>query len=356
MPKLNGNGARAVVHRDAPPPGWDAYVARHPRASAYHASAWPQAVATLFGLESYYLAAVGADGQLSGVLPLVRQRSLLFGDRLTSLPYFNYGGALADDLQTCATLMDRAEALGRDLGVRQIECRDVEPPPVNWPLRKDKVTLVLKLPDTVAALDQQLGSKLRSQVKRATREQPEVRFGGAELLDDFYGPFCEVMRDLGTPVYPRRFFETLLRAVPEACTLVSVRIAGQPMGAAWLAQHRDTLEIPWAATTAAAKPKAVNMLMYHEALKLAIQRGLSRFDFGRSTVDSGPYRFKRQWGAEPVQLHWALWTADGPKQAPQTPQPPDAGRLMNRATEAWSRLPLALANRLGPLISPKLPW
>ncbi len=219
MPQLNGNGARAIVHRDVPAPGWDAYVARHPRASAYHTAAWPQAVATLFGLESYYLAAVGSDGQLSGVLPLVRQRSLLFGDRLTSLPYFNYGGALADDPQTCATLMDRAEALGRDLGVRQIECRDVEPPPVNWPLRKDKVTLVLELPDTVAALDKQLGSKLRSQVKRATREQPEVRFGGAELLDDFYGPFCEVMRDLGTPVYPRRFFETLLRAVPQACTL-----------------------------------------------------------------------------------------------------------------------------------------
>jgi len=354
--QLNGNGARAIVHRDVPPAGWDAYVARHPRASAYHASAWPRAVATLFGLESYYLAAVGSDGELSGVLPLVRQRSVLFGDRLTSLPYFNYGGVLADDLQTCASLMDCAESLGRDLGVRQIECRDVDAPPVNWPLRTDKVTLVLDLPQTVAALDKQLGSKLRSQVKRATREQPEVRFGGTELLDDFYVPFCEVMRDLGTPVYPRRFFVALLRAVPEACTLVSVRVAGQPMGAAWLVQHRDTMEIPWAATTAAAKPMAVNMLMYHEVLKLAVERGLARFDFGRSTVDSGPYRFKRQWGAEPVQLHWAQWTSSERSEIPRTPKPPGDGGFMRRATDAWSRLPLGLANRLGPLISPKLPW
>jgi FemAB-related protein (PEP-CTERM system-associated) len=354
--QLNGNEARAMVHRDVEPPGWDAYVARHPRAGAYHACAWPRAVSGLFGLESYYLAAVGTDGELSGVLPLVRQRSVLFGDRLTSLPYFNYGGALADDPQTHASLMDCAESLGRDLGVDQIECRDVAPPPADWPLRTDKVTLVLDLPGTVAALDKQLGSKLRSQVKRATREQPEVRFGGGELLDDFYGPFCEVMRDLGTPVYPRRFFETLLRAVPEACTLASVRIAGEPMGAAWLVQHRDTLEIPWAATTAAAKPKAVNMLMYHEVLKLAVERGLKRFDFGRSTVDSGPYRFKRQWGAEPVQLHWAQWSANDRKRTPETPRPPDAGGLIRRATGAWSRLPLGLANRLGPLISPKLPW
>jgi serine/alanine adding enzyme len=344
---------RIGVHRDVPAAGWDEYVARHPRARAYHAAVWPQTVAGLFGLESYYLSATDPTGRIYGVLPLVRQRSVLFGDRLTSLPYFNYGGALADDLQTCASLMDCAESLGRDLGVRQIECRDVDAPPVNWPLRTDKVTLVLDLPDTVAALDKQLGSKLRSQVKRATREQPEVRIGGAELLDDFYGPFCEVMRDLGTPVYPRRFFEALLRAVPEACTLVSVRVAGQPMGAAWLVQHRDTLEIPWAATTAAAKPKAVNMLMYHEVLKLAVERGLARFDFGRSTVDSGPYRFKRQWGAEPVQLHWAQWTSS---ERSETPKTPGDGGFMRRATDAWSRLPLGLANRLGPLISPKLPW
>jgi len=344
------------VHRDVPPEGWDAYVARHPQASAYHASAWSRAVAGVFGLQSHYLAATGPAGELRGVLPLVRQKSWLFGDRLTSLPYFNYGGALADDPTVRTALMDRAAELGRALGVTQIECRDIEPPPVDWPVRTDKVTLLLELPDTIEALDKRLGSKLRSQVKRAAREAPELRIGGTELLEDFYGPFCEVMHGLGTPVYPRRFFEALLRAVPAACTLVTVRIDGQPMGAAWLVQHRDTLEIPWAATTAAAKPKAVNMFLYHEVLKLAVARGLKRFDFGRSTVDSGPYRFKLQWGAQPVQLHWSQWTPSAGKQAAQTTRPPDSGGLMRRATAAWSRLPLGVANRLGPLISPKLPW
>jgi len=356
VPELNGSGLRTVVSRDVPPEGWDDYVSRHPGASAYHASAWSRAVAGVFGLESYFLAVLDETGGMHGVLPFVRQTSLLFGDRLTSLPYFNYGGALADDPQVCAALMDHAEALGRELGVTQIECRDVAAPPVDWPMRTDKVTMLLELPDSVEELNKQLGSKLRSQVKRATREQPEIRVGGAELLDDFYGPFCEVMRDLGTPVYPRRFFEALLRAVPDACTLVAVRIGGQPMGAGWLVQHRDTLEIPWAATTAAAKPRAVNMFLYHEVLKLAVERGLKRFDFGRSTVDSGPYRFKQQWGAQPVQLHWSQWTPDREDRVAQTRRPPHAGGLMNRATTAWSRLPLGVANRLGPLISPKLPW
>ena len=363
MPELSGEPAhssadpmRIALHRDQPPAGWDEYVDRHPTASAYHSSAWPRAVADLFRLESHYLTAQGPDRRLCGVLPLVRQKSLLFGDRLTSLPYFNYGGALADDASTRRALMERAAELCRELGADQVEFRDVEPPPIDWAVRTDKVTLMLELPGSVEALDKALGSKLRSQVKRAVREQPELGVGGAELLDDFYRPFCEVMRDLGTPVYPRRFFVALLAAVPEACTLVTVRVAGEPMGAAWLVQHRDTLEIPWAATTAAAKPKAVNMFLYHEVLKIAVSRGMKRFDFGRSTVDSGPYRFKRQWGTQPVPLHWAQWRPAGRITGPQNDRPPESGGLMSRATAAWSRLPLGLVNRLGPLISPKLPW
>jgi FemAB-related protein (PEP-CTERM system-associated) len=347
---------RIVPYKDLPPAGWDDYVDRHSQASAYHRAAWSCAVANVFRLEVHFLAARGADEHLCGVLPLVRQKSLLFGDRLTSLPYFNYGGALADDAAIRRALMERAAGLGRELGVDQVEFRDVEPPPVDWPVRTDKVTMLLDLPDSVEALDRQLGSKLRSQVKRAAREQPELRVGGTELLDDFYAPFCEVMHELGTPVYPRRFFVALLEAVPSACTLVSVRIGGQPMGAAWLVQHRKTLEIPWAATTAAARPKAVNMFLYHEVLKLAVARGLARFDFGRSTVDSGPYRFKKQWGARPVPLHWAQWSRNATDTTARTTKPPESGGFMGRATAAWSRLPLGIANRLGPLISPKLPW
>ena len=347
---------RIALHKELPAAGWDAYVDRHPQASAYHRSEWPRAVARLFRLGSWFLSAHGPDERLCGVLPLVRQKSLLFGDRLTSLPYFNYGGALADDAAIRRALMERAAELCRELGADQVEFRDVELPPVEWPMRTDKVTMLLDLPDSVEALDRQLGSKLRSQVKRALREQPELRVGGAELLDDFYGPFCEVMHELGTPVYPRDFFAALLEAVPAACTIVSVRIGGVPMGTAWLVQHRDTLEIPWAATTAAAKPRAVNMFLYHEVLKLAVTRGLGRFDFGRSTVDSGPYRFKKQWGARPIPLHWTQWTPQVGKTRPETTKPPESGGFMSRATIAWSRLPLGVANRLGPLISPKLPW
>jgi len=342
------------VHDNQAPPGWDTYVERHPRASAYHAARWPTAAAELFRLPSYYLTARDSSGAISGVLPLLRQRSRLFGDRLTSLPYFNYGGALADDVDIHARLLGQAAGLGRELGVGQIEIREIDPPPIAWPQRHDKATLLLDLPPTVEALNKQLGSKLRSQIKRAQREPVHAEFGGAELLPDFYRVFAEVMRDLGTPVYPRRFFEGLVQRCGNQCTVVVLRLDSVPVSSAFLVSHRDQLEIPWAATVAAVRSRSVNMALYWEVLRFAVEHGRRVFDFGRSTVDSGPYRFKLQWGARAVPLHWAHWTPGGVSE----PQAIEAsgGRARALATRIWSRLPIAVTNRLGPLISPGLPW
>jgi FemAB-related protein (PEP-CTERM system-associated) len=339
-----------TIHRQPPQPDWDAYVASHSAATLYHGAAWPLALAGIFGLEAYFLTA-SDEARISGVLPLVRQRSRLFGDRLTSLPYVNYGGPLANDPGIRQRLMDRAIVLARDIGVGRVELRDLTPPPPGWSCRTDKVTLRLPLPATHEALQKGFGSKLRSQVRRAEREPCEVRVGGAERVDDFYPVFAEVMRDLGTPVYPRRFFVELLARLPDACTIVTLHRAGRAVAGAFLVGDAHTLEIPWATTVAAEKPKATNMLLYAEVLKLAVDRGCKVFDFGRSTVDSGPHRFKAQWGALPVPLYWAVW----PETSTSVAQPGETS-FMSRATRLWSRLPLPVANRLGPLISPSLPW
>jgi FemAB-related protein (PEP-CTERM system-associated) len=348
----NGPIAGIDLARDECAATWDTYVESHPLAKPYHLAGWSKAVADLFGLETHYLAARSSSGEIVGVLPLVRQRNLVFGDRLTSLPFFNYGGALADDETTREALMARARELARELRVDRLELRDTVPPPAGWHCRSDKATLVLDLPTSAEGLSKGFGSKLRSQIKRAEREQPEVSIGGAELVADFYSVFAQVMRDLGTPVYPRRFFECLAERFSSQCTIVSVRHEDRPVAGAFLIGHRDTLEVPWAGTIAAMKARATNMVLYAEALKLAVTRGYRRFDFGRSTVDSGPYRFKRQWGAVPAQLHWSIW----PDELVGKYGSATDGERFSAATRLWSRLPLVVANRLGPLISPSLPW
>ena len=347
-------GERRITVSDQPTADWDAFVAQDPQASLYHLSRWPEIGAEIFGHRALYVEAREASGALVGILPVIQQKSRLLGNFATSLAFFNYGGALARDAETAERLMHSAAEAAQGLGCRYLEFRGIQARTGPWVQRTDKITLQLELPATFEALSKRLGAKLRSQVKRADREGVQCHTGGAELLDDFYGVFAENMRDLGTPVYPKRFFEAILKRFAPYCQLVVIDWQGNPAAAAFLTFWRNQAEVPWASCRARAKPLGLNMKLYWEILSLAVSRGCSVFDFGRSTVDSGTYRFKRQWGAEPKPLYWYRWERNPSGQAIEHGE--GRGRVMQLATSVWQRLPLGLANALGPHISGALPW
>ena len=350
-----GLNAPSMIVRDTPSADWDAFVAAAPAASLTHLSGWTELAREVFGHRVFFIEARDASGTLEGVLPIVQQRHWLLGNYATSVAFFTYGGAVASDSEIAEQLMGRAAEVTASLGCRYLEFRDSQERSAHWTRRSDKVALCLDLPRTFEELGKRLGSKLRSQVKRAEREGLERRIGGLELLDAFYAVFAENMRDLGTPVYPERFFEAILRRFEPHCRVVVIDWQGRPAAAGFLTFWRDRAEIPWAACRLDAKRVGVNMKLYWEVLALAIERGCTVFDFGRSTVDSGTDRFKRQWGAQPVPLFWYRWER-GERGAVATPSTHDQGRMMRFATNIWQRLPLRLANRLGPLISGALPW
>jgi serine/alanine adding enzyme len=339
------DGVTVRRHDRAADPAWDRYAVQHARFTPYHGTAFRGAVEDAFGKPAVGLVATDRTGRLVGVLPMIRQRSRLFGDRLVSMPYANHGGPLADTPQIALRLFDAAVAEAGALGCRRVEVRDHEARELDWPVHLDKVLMTRTLPDSQAALDAQLGAKLRSQCRRASKQGAVVEQGGARLIPAFYGVFAANMRDLGTPVYPRRWFEALAHRLGDAMRLVVVRIDGRPAAGCVLVRWHDTLEIPWAASAREYNRYAVNMLLYREALGHAIDSGCRRFDFGRSTRDSGPWRFKRQWGAQERPIWWRTH-----------PEPGGAGRVGEFLRRAWTRLPLPVANRLGPMISPDLPW
>lgn len=334
---------------------WDDFVRARPGASRYLLSGWTELVGDVFGHQTYFIESRGPLGELRGVLPLVRQKSLLFRDTLTSGAFFNYGGALADREEDVLALMESARDVAQGFRCHYLEFRDVQRRPGDWEVRTDKASLILPLPPDFASLSKQLGSKLRSQVKRAERDQGTVRVGGKALLDDFYAVFCEGMHRLGTPVYPRQFFAAILERFSDETSIIIIDREGRPAAAAFMVVFDGTAEVPWAACRYECKSAGFNMKLYWEALRSAIERGCNRFDFGRSTIGGGTYRFKLQWGAEPRQLYWHRWyrqTSNGASVSSRHTEP----RLMNLAIAAWKRLPRAVANTLGPLVSPSLPW
>ena len=330
----------------------DAYAAVHPDGTLYHLSVWNRLIEELFDHPQYCWRA-WRDGRLVGVLPLTRLRSRLFGDYLVSLPFVNYGGALADEPAIAERLMRAAAEAAARLGCRHIEFRDTcARADGAWPVRTDKVAMLLPLPAEAEALWQALGSKLRAQVRRPLKEGGmEVVRGGPELARPFYQVFSRNMRDLGTPVYPLAMFRRILETLPDQASIVLVRHRRRPVAAGFLLRDRDRMEIPWASSLQEYNRLGVNMLLYWHALQAAVEAGCRVFDFGRSSVDSGTYRFKKQRGAQPRQLYWHYWLAEGRPLPNLTPTNP----RYRLAIQAWQRLPVTVANWLGPRIVRNLP-
>lgn len=341
-----------IETRQSAPPEWDGYVERHAYGSAYHRAAAVSVGKLAFGLRTTYLTAHGSGGQLAGVLPLVEQSSLIFGRFLVSVPFFTYGGILADDAEVAAALARHAAAVAHERRAAHVELRHSAPvPSLGFPERLDKVSMVLRLPDSESALAKQLGSKLRSQIKRAERESPEVLWGGRELLEQFYDVFAPTMHQLGTPVYSRRFFDVTYDALEGLIKVLVLRVRGRAEAAAVIVRHGRRIEVPWAACTAAGKRAALNMRLYFEMLQQAIREGAEAFDFGRSTPDSGTYKFKAQWGAEPLQLHWHYWLPAGA----ELPRLNHSNPKYALAASLWRKMPLWCANLIGPHIVRNLP-
>lgn len=318
---------------------------------------------------------------------MVLVSSRLFGRFLVSLPYLNRGGVVADDAATAGALLDEADSLAAKLRVRYLELRQSGEPlrhPILNAQRDDKVNMMLDLPPKVsvdgapqereAVLWSALSSKVRNQIRKGDKHDLSIRFGGVELLDGFYDVFAENMRDLGTPVYPRKLFASILEHFVEEAELAVVTCGGLP-AAGGLLLHHDMREgeAPQAPTdggSAGASPSRAcgvtqipsasclrrfnaanaNMWMYHRVLLRAMERGSGRFDFGRSTPESGTFRFKKQWGAAPESAVWQYQVRHGELGAMRPDHP-----TMRRRVETWQRLPVWVTRMVGPRIVRGIP-
>jgi len=326
---------------------WNAFASGQPGGTHCHRPAWLGVMNAAFGHETMALAVRDGDGALSGILPLIRVRSLLFGHYLVSLPYLNDGGPLGSDFAVTA-LAAEAVRLADESKVKLLELRARDALPLDLRLSQRKITVLLDLEPDPEKVLKRLPAKLRSQVRRPAREGVEVRFGADQILP-FYEVFARHMRDLGTPVMPRRFFQQIASHFGDDAWFAAAWLNGRPIaGGAGLRFGRE-FEITWASSLREFNPVSPNMALYWAFLERASTQGCGVFNFGRCTVDSGTHRFKKQWGGRDVPLHWYQ---HGP--ASVTPSP-DQGGVMSLGPRLWRHLPLAVATALGPQIVRGIP-
>lgn len=335
---------------DDDPAAWNTDLERLGGATFCHLYGWRPVMEDALGHETRWWIARGDGGKVEGLLPLVHVRSRLFGDYLVSMPFLNYGGPVGSDAARAA-LARRAADEAAALGVDLLELRDRSELSAEPLVRNARKLTVLKaLPDTPEELwEKGLRSKVRSQVRRPMKEGMDVRVG-AELLEPFYDIFAATMRDLGTPVLPRRFFESILTHLGDASLIVVVELDGAPLAAGFGLFWGGELEITWAGASREHARLAPNMLLYWGMMEEAVRRRMDTFNFGRCTPGSGTHRFKRQWGTEDHELPWHQWSPTGVDATPN----PDSARF-RAATRVWQRLPVGVTRRIGPPLARVIP-
>jgi serine/alanine adding enzyme len=331
---------------------WDEFVRARQDWTHFHLYGWRQVIDRVFGHECVYFAARDASSsRIVGVLPLVRVRSLVFGHFLVSMPFLNYGGPLGDAAAVRA-LTAEAVAEARRRGVRLLELRSRVALPVDLPVSHRKLTVVLDLPNDSGALWSSLPAKLRSQIKRPRKDGVQVRFG-ADQIDAFYSVFSQHMRDLGTPAQSKVLFRTIADVFPNDVHFAVAYHADQPIACGCGFLWNGEFEITWASALRSHKAMSPNMLVYWELMERVVGAGAHLFNFGRCSKDSGTYKFKMQWGGREEQLWWYQQSRDAGAAEASTPSP-DQG-VFAMATRVWQRLPLSVANQLGPRIVRSIP-
>lgn len=323
---------------------WDDYVLAHPEATFFHRAGWQHVVREAFRHETYFLYAVQAD-RVCGVLPLAHVRSRLFGNALVGLPFAVYGGAVADDAAVADALEARAQQIARDLGVDHLELRNVRLRHADWPTQDLYVTfrkeIAEKEEDNMLAIPRKQRAMVRKGIKNGLVSVLDTN------VDRFFALYADNVHRHGTPAMPKRYFALLCETFGPDCEVLTVTSAdGRPLSSVLSFYFRDEVLPYYAGDDTAARDLAANDFKYWELMRRACARGLKVFDYGRSKQGTGSYAFKKNWGFEPTPLHYqyCLYKRDA------IPQNNPANAKYQLMIRTWRRLPIGVANWLGPFI------
>lgn len=320
---------------------------REQRGSLFHRPQWLKAIERATGHRACGLVCERL-GVITGWLPLTEVRSLLFGQALVSSGFGVGGGILAESPEAESALERAARDHAQLYGFASIELRGGAVPR-GWSEVADKhcgFERELSADDEAELLA--IPRKARAEVRKGLKSGLEVRTGRAsEDLAAHYAVYAESVRNLGTPVFPKALFRAMIDAFEDTADILTVLRNGKPI-ASVLSFYHDGAVMPfWGGGSYAARGARANELMYYELMLLARRKGMDRFDFGRSKTGSGPHAFKKNWGFEPQPLSYATWTAPGEKARDIDP----TSDAYARKIALWKKLPLPLANTIGPLIA-----
>jgi FemAB-related protein (PEP-CTERM system-associated) len=323
---------------------WDAFVQACPQATFFHQAGWQEIVSGIFRHPTYFLYAE-RDGVIEGVLPLAHVKSLLFGNALVSLPFAVYGGVAANDESTAEALENEAQAIARKLGVDHLELRNFNQRHADWPTQDLYVCFRKAIEPDAEANMLAIPRKQRAMVRKGIKNRLSSEIDGD--VERFFPLYADNVLRHGTPALPKRYFQKLFEVFGKDCDVLTVTDKeGRTVSSVLSFYFRDEILPYYAGDDVSARELAGNDFKYWELMRRSCERGIKVFDYGRSKQGTGSYSFKKNWGFEPQPLYYeyCLYRRDG------IPQNNPSNARFKLFIAAWRRLPIGLANWLGPFI------
>ena len=327
---------------------WNEFVENSEQATFFHRAEWKEVIDRAFNHKTHYLYSE-KNGEIDGILPLVHVNSLLFGNSLVSTPFCVYGGIVANDQQALADLDQQACQLAEELHVDYLEMRNLQPSNRADRQKKDLyVTFRKEMDPEVEKNLAAIPRKQRAMVRKG------IKSGLISTIDQdierFYRAYSESVRNLGTPVFSKKYFQILKEVFKQQCEILTIEKDGVLIGSVMSFFHKDTVLPYYGGGTDQARLVKGNDFMYWEVMRRAVEKGIKIFDYGRSKKGTGSYSFKKHWGFEPEPLHYEYHMVRADKLPDINPLNPKYQLFI----AAWKKLPLTVSQAIGPWLSKDL--
>lgn len=326
---------------------WDAFVEKHPEATFFHRAGWKEVLEKAFGHRTHFLYAE-ESGDIRGILPLAQVKSLFFGNTLASTPFCVYGGVVADDGEAQQLLLNRACELAEELGVDALELRNRQAVDASWPTKALYVTFRKAISSEPDENLKAIPRKQRAMVRKG------IKAGLASEEDDgwqrLYRIYSESVRNLGTPVFSGKYLRLLREVFGDDCRVLMIQHEGQDIAGVMSFYFRGEVLPYYGGSLPVARRLKGNDFMYWELMRRSGEEGITLFDFGRSKQGTGSYSFKKNWGFEPEPLHYQYYLVKADAVPEVNPMNPKYQLFI----KAWKKLPLPVANTLGPVLAKSL--
>jgi len=322
---------------------WDQFVLSCSKATFFHRSGWKKVIEEAFGHKTWYLYAEN-NGKIEGVLPLVEIKSLLFGHSISALPFCVYGGIASNSEIVRQKLESAASELAQQQQVDYLEYRNMYPVHSDWPAKDLYFTFRKPIDPDVEKNLLAIPRKQRAMVRKGIKN--ELKGDVDDDIERFFFAYSRSVHRLGTPVFSKKYFQLLKETFADQCEILTVHNDGKTLSSVMSFYFRDEVLPYYGGSTSDARTVAANDFMYWELMRRSCVNGYKLFDFGRSKRNTGSFSFKKNWGFDAQPLYYEYQLIKSTKIPNHNPSNPKYKFFI----QAWQKLPLSVANWVGPHI------